>query len=699
MRKYLLPVSLLVSLGLVFLYMDRLLIAEQQASETIIAKTRVSEVSSRLSAVVNQHLQLAYGLMAFVHVRPNFTEREFETFALNSQRAADSVMSLQLAPKGVITYMTNKNDHGKALGYDLMKDPIRSPLIKQGINERRYIIAGPSPLLTGRKAIIARMPIFLSDGSDDSFWGFSTILLDIDQLLLDAGLSKQEYWLDFAVRGKDGLGADGDVFFGDPDVFERDPVLATVLLPGGSWQIGASRAEGYHHLPMQRIILWLVFFLVAPFLSWLLWDLMHKPEELKREVAVATAELQEACAQGEVALSEAEVANQAKSEFLANMSHELRTPLNAILGFTTLIDACTNDSDVHRYANQTLTSSRHLLALVNDILDFSRIQAVGVEIESNPFLLRPMMDSVLGSLKALVSEKPVRVLLSIDEGVPEQVCGDELRLTQVLMNFASNAAKFTATGTITLAVQLIRCSADEVRLRLLVTDTGRGIPADKLALIFEQFQQVDGSDTRHYGGTGLGLSITRALVEAMHGELLVSSDEGKGSEFGVSLTLALPSEPAESSASATPGLSNAQVRHEEDEGPAVPEHLLLHGIHVLVVDDNVVNRKLACEMLRRRGASMTCASDGQEAIDMLLDGSDAIDVVLMDIQMPVLGGLEATRLLREKYQVRTPVIGLSANASAQDERISLDAGMDAYLSKPFKLPELVARILALVKPV
>ncbi|MDO6748899.1 ATP-binding protein, partial [Gilvimarinus sp. 1_MG-2023] len=129
-------------------------------------------------------------------------------------------------------------------------------------------------------------------------------------------------------------------------------------------------------------------------------------------------------------------------------------------------------------------------------------------------------------------EKPVRVLLSIDEGVPEQVCGDELRLTQVLMNFASNAAKFTATGTITLAVQLIRCSADEVRLRLLVTDTGRGIPADKLALIFEQFQQVDGSDTRHYGGTGLGLSITRALVEAMHGELLVSSDEGKGSEFG-----------------------------------------------------------------------------------------------------------------------------------------------------------------------
>ncbi len=705
MRKYLLPVVLLVGLGLVFLYMDRLLVAQQQASETIIAKTRINEVSNRLSAVVNQHLQLTYGLAAFVHAQPNFTEQEFEVFATSSQQNTDGVMSLQLAPDAVVRYMTNKEHHGKALGHDLLADPARRKIVKRAIDERRYVIAGPITLVQGGRAIIARNPIFLPEGEGEGevFWGFATILLDIERLLLDAGLSKHEYWLDLAVRGKDALGAKGDVFFGDAKVFERDPVVASVILPGGSWQIGASRALDYRYLLPQRIVLWLVFCIVAPLLGWMFWHLMNEPEVLKREVAVATTELQEAYARSEAALTEAEVANKAKSEFLANMSHELRTPLNAIMGFATLIDTRTTEPHVHRYASQTLASARHLLALVNDILDFSRIQAVGIEIESKPFPLHRMLESVMDSLKALLGDKPVKAALTLDDGIPQHVCGDELRLTQILINFISNAAKFTAAGMVELAVQLIHFGEGHVRLRFMVNDTGRGIPADKLSLIFEQFQQVDGSDTRHYGGAGLGLSITRSLVEAMEGELLVSSEEDKGSQFGVSLTLALPDVGPEMSSSA---LAIAETEADQVDarpgtdlasGVPAPESLSLQGIGILIVDDNAVNRKLVSEMLGRRGATLVCAENGHEAVDVLLNGLQPIDIVLMDIQMPVLDGLEATRLLREYYQIDTPVIGLSANASAQDERISLEAGMNGYLRKPFRLEPLVALVQQLIK--
>ncbi len=699
MRKYLLPVVLLVGLGLVFLYMDRLLVAQQQASETIIAKTRINEVSNRLSAVVNQHLQLTYGLAAFVHARPNFTEQEFEVFAASSQQNTGGVMSLQLAPGAVVRYMTNKEHHGKALGHDLLADPARRKIVKRAIDERRYVIAGPISLVQGGRAIIARNPIYLMGNEGEFFWGFATILLDIERLLLEAGLSKHEYWLDLAVRGKDALGAKGDVFFGDAKVFERDPVVASVILPGGSWQIGASRALDYHYLLPQRIVLWLVFCIVAPLLGWMFWHLMNEPAVLKHEVAVATTELQEAYARSEAALTEAEVANKAKSEFLANMSHELRTPLNAIMGFATLIDTRTTEPHVRRYAGQTLASARHLLALVNDILDFSRIQAVGIEIESKPFLLYQMLESVMDSLKALLGDKPVKAALTLDDDIPQCVCGDELRLTQILINFISNAAKFTAAGVVELAVQLIHLGEDHVRLRFLVNDTGRGIPANKLSLIFEQFQQVDGSDTRHYGGAGLGLSITRSLVEAMEGELLVSSEEGKGSQFGVSLTLALPDAGLETSALAVAETEADQVDAQPGTNlsGSAPESLSLQGIGILIVDDNAVNRKLGSEMLGRRGATLVCAENGHEAVDVLLNGLQPIDIVLMDIQMPVLGGLEATRLLREYYQIDTPVIGLSANASAQDERISLEAGMNGYLSKPFRLEPLVALVQQLTK--
>ena len=400
------------------------------------------------------------------------------------------------------------------------------------------------------------------------------------------------------------------------------------------------------------------------------------------ETEVANANLIAERDRAEHLAERAEAANQAKSEFLANMSHEIRTPMNGIIGMTDLALGAESEEERLGYLEVVRNSANALLGIINDILDFSKIEAGKLSIETIDFPLRQTIDEALFPLQARARDRGLDFRADIDATLPGQLRGDPTRLRQVLLNLVGNAIKFTERGEVVLTVRLERQQAEALTLSFAVRDTGIGIPADKLAGIFDAFSQADTSTTRKYGGTGLGLTITRRLVELMGGELSVVSTPGEGSTFRFTLPLRrAESAPSTEAPSAAPGV----------EAPLPP-------LHVLLVEDNPVNQQLAIRLLEKWGHRVTLAVDGQAAVDRVTAG-EPCDIVLMDMQMPVMDGLTATRLIRRHEAAhrlpRLPIMAMTANAMQGDREDCLEAGMDDYLSKPISQQELLARLSSL----
>ncbi|MFY7907874.1 MAG: ATP-binding protein, partial [Burkholderiaceae bacterium] len=373
----------------------------------------------------------------------------------------------------------------------------------------------------------------------------------------------------------------------------------------------------------------------------------------------------------------AEAANRAKSEFLANMSHEIRTPMNGIIGMTHLaLDAAT-EQERREYLGIVKSSADSLLAIINDILDFSKIEAGRLDIEETDFALRQTLREALVSLDVRASEKGLALLVVVAPAVPDAVRGDPTRLRQVLINLVANAIKFTERGSVELNVSVATDAAGGQQLLFAVRDTGIGIPPESLAGIFEAFTQADSSTTRKFGGTGLGLTITRRLVTLMGGELSVQSQLGRGSLFSFTLPLRLAKQPV---SSATAGM--AAVAPPQPDG---------QRLQVLLVEDNRVNQMLAMRLLEKWGHSVKLAENGQLALQAIERG-ELFDVVLMDMQMPVMDGLEATGLIRlheaRHGLARLPIVAMTANAMQGDRERCLAAGMDDYISKPINQAEL-----------
>ncbi|MBF0587861.1 MAG: response regulator [Magnetococcales bacterium] len=539
-----------------------------------------------------------------------------------------------------------------------------------------------------------------------------------------------------------------------------------------------------------------------------------------------TEELIEARRQAEEMARKAEKASQAKGDFLANMSHEIRTPLNAIINLTHLVLQTALQSKQQDYLIKVESAGNTLLGLINDILDVSKIEADGIELENSPFNLEEVLENLANIINIKSDQKPIEILYDIDAAIPRELSGDAMRLGQVLLNLMTNAIKFTPKGMIILQATLKRHQVPFVDIEFSVQDQGIGIPKDKMDRLFAPFSQVDGSTTRTYGGTGLGLTICKRLVEMMGGKISLKSQEGEGSTFhfwvrlelndqerrqqirapqallgmhvlivddsavalhvlaNICQGLGMHVETAESAETAQrliqnarqeerhyalimvdwqlPGMDGAEladaikerakddkhppktilitahdvehlgdlgqypsldaflfkpitpsmlletilnvlsfhdrrgVAHRPSRGMIAPEDRLQIKGSILLVEDNEINQEIAIELLEQTGLQVTVAENGQQALDIL--DAESFDLVFMDIQMPVMNGLEATRHIRKMSGCQDlPIVAMTANAMASDRKKSLEAGMDDHISKPVVPNELIAVVKHWVK--
>ncbi|MEK8087290.1 ATP-binding protein [Aquabacterium sp. A3] len=405
--------------------------------------------------------------------------------------------------------------------------------------------------------------------------------------------------------------------------------------------------------------------------------LRRREAELEARVEARTRELS-------TAKAAAEAANAAKSEFLANMSHEIRTPLNGVIGFAQLARMHNHDPNQEAYLAKIQLAGKQLLRLINDILDMSKIEAGKLELECVPMDLGSVFRSVDNQVRDMAEGKGLSLSFQLDASATGTVMGDPLRVEQIVLNYVHNAIKFTHSGGIDVRARLAADTPGRRVLEIRVHDTGIGMDESTRQRLFAAFSQADSSTTRRFGGTGLGLAICKRLAELMGGDVGADSAPGAGSTFWFTAAFKKLPEATED----VPGASLAI------KNPAAPT---LRGLHLLLAEDNDLNQILARSILEQHGATVTVVGTGQQALAVL--DHTPVDAVLMDLQMPDMDGLVATRRLRsDPRHKRLPIIAMTANARAEDRERCLAAGMDSFVSKPFDIRDLVNTILTVVKP-
>lgn len=548
---WLLPLFLLTALGLLteFLWQEHTLRTASETRQTLLRNA--GALRSILESELNATAYLANGLEYYIiGNKGKISHNEIEPLLATVFARSPHFRNIGIAPNNRLTYVYPLSGNEKALGMYYPNNPDQWPLIESIIASGKGRLVGPLELVQGGKSLIFRIPVFI----EGHYWGLISTVFDAEKLLhthspLDKSLSYR-----LALRGKDALGAAGEMIYGDAALFNDDNVRMEIAVPGGSWQLALASSAPADSKQSWRITGWLCSLLLAAMVHWLVVLLrreqdrnttqgrmliaLHQAEQeiakhrdlLESEVEQRTFELQQSNHDLRQAKEAAETAYHARSAFVANISHEIRTPLHAVIGLTHILQRRAPRQDQQECLSNILSSAQHLLRLLNDILDLSRIEANKLPIVSAPFSSADLAQQVQSMFAEQATSKGLAFTVDFST-LPENLAGDIARLRQILVNLIGNALKFTDTGQIEVTADSQPLPHGEILVRFNIADSGIGLTKDQLERIFDAFEQADASSTRRFGGSGLGLAISRRLAELMGGECQAESQPGTGSVF------------------------------------------------------------------------------------------------------------------------------------------------------------------------
>ncbi|MGS2721149.1 ATP-binding protein [Paraglaciecola aestuariivivens] len=607
----------------------------------ISATQLLSQYRAQLERALTQNLALTAGLRSYVAVHPDMTQEQFSRFAKNLLAHDSQIRNVGVAKDLIISHIYPVEGNEKTLGLDYKTIPVQYAAVKRTIQNDDILMDGPVNLVQGGIGLIARQRVI--NINDNSLWGIISVVINYDLIFNSVKANFPQ--ITVAIKQAE---APYSTIYGEQAIFESAQATTSISLPLGAWRIAMDWRD---QSILQQQTPWLIYVLLLAL--WLVSLLIFQREEHQRKALLTQT-------------NKANQANLAKSQFLANMSHEIRTPLNGVIGTLQLLKKSTLTHSQEKLSENALFSARKLLSIISNILDFSKIEANKIEIENTEFYLQDIIEFIEFTLTQTANDKGLSFVIKLQPGMPQYWHGDPTRIGQILLNLLSNAIKFTDKGQVLLDFSYAKIDQGDT-LVIRIEDSGIGMTTEELARAFEPFAQADSSISRRFGGTGLGLIICEGLVEALQGTLEVDTEKGQGTKFKICLPMAIGQPP------------NTTLAVEPQTIPN------LKGIQLLLAEDNEINMMVLQCALEPTGASIVKASNGQEAIEQYKQLQP--DLILMDIQMPIMDGVNATLKIRQQ-DAHIPIIACTANVMSGEVESYLEKGFNGYLSKPFELDKL-----------
>lgn len=653
----------LVALGLLFFEQRIERQSEREEFERKKDDIQQSAQDFRLKLSLNfaEAVHVLYGLKSYIEANPYFEKEQFDQYAASIKRVKPAIRNIGVAPNLVVRFTYPLKGNEAIIGLDYRKGPVAQRAgVFRAIEEGRPVIAGPVNLIQGGQAFILRIPVYTKNTTGDlENWGIIAAPIDMNTLFSESGIETFVQSHDLAIRGHDGLGAAGKVFYGDKNLFapQAQSILLEVALENGSWLLAIRPIDGWPTKSPYYLVLRVSFFTVFLIIVgiWITGNGYFRERALSRHRKL--------------------VAIRERSEFLEILSHEIRSPLQGILGVQKYLLDNGIVEPMRSIVETAHQSGEYINVLINDYLDLQRAESDNFSINLAPTNIREVIDKSIKILSIGHTSDMVSVNWYVAADVPNSLMLDQAKIRQILMNLLGNALKFTHKGFIILNVSY-HDRHKKPSLTLTVEDTGIGVESEALDSLFDRFTRNKGGEESM--GSGLGLAIARSLARTMGGDITIESEIGKGSSFMIEL-------PAEIAPVIEIETEDSLQVHDADDAERFKD------ASILIADDVAINRMLLNAMLSPLTKKITVVADGKEVLGAL--ETENYDIIIMDVQMPNMNGIEATKIIRNNSKYKDiPIVGLTGEETSEQQDELFAAGMNAVLTKPISFEPLLQKL-------